>query len=231
MYEWNNKFLIAGVSGTGKTYQALWLQSMYIRQNKRSYYVYLSDNSRDYNKDNHIPAIRPKNLGYKLISYNSEHAAKKWKWADILRQHNKLYIETGNLLDTEVAQLVNDLSLAFWSLGHGLFVIDEAWAFLNRMNPPKEYERLARGGRKIGVDLIASTQRVVDIYPNILSQFNVIVSFRLTEINDKERLARYFDPVNGHEAKYVISTLPQGHYLIKLTETGEQEKNTTLGVK
>ena len=44
---------------------------------------------------------------------------------------------------------------------------------------------------------MAITQRVVDIYPDILSQYNLIVSFRLAELNDKMRISRYFEDFNG----------------------------------
>lgn len=228
MIEWNNRTLIAGVSGTGKTYAALLFQSWYVKLSKRSYYVFLSDNQRDYDKANHPPSIRPKNLGFKLVTFDSVHASQNWNWKKILQTHKRLYIETGDLLEEEITHLVNQLSGAFWALGSGLFAIDEAWNFLAER--PVGFERLGRGGRKKGVDLLAITQRVVDLHPKILSQFNLIVSFRLDEKNDVERISRYFSPINGKDPRFVIPSLSQGQYLIKATETGEQEMNSTLGL-
>jgi hypothetical protein len=231
MIEWNNRWLIAGVSGTGKSWFALWLISQYIRLRKRSFYVFLSDNARDYDKANHTPAIRPAANGFKLVTYTNEHAKRVWDWEKVLRQHRRLYIETANLLDDEMKALVNSLSMAFWRLGSGLFAVDEAWQFLSHTNPPLEFERLSRGGRKMGVDVMAITHRVVDIHPRILNSLNLIVSFRLTEKNDVERVARYFEPVKGKDPRLVIPKMQQGHYLIKATETGEQEANSTLGLR
>lgn len=231
MIEWNNKWLIAGVSGTGKTWAALWLLSQYQKLGKRSYYVFLADNSRDYDNPMHRRGISPRANGFKLLTFGANEARKGWNWVEILRKHRKLYIETGNLSAKETQTLVNSLSEAFWILGNGLFCIDEAWLFLNRNFMPESFERLARGGRKVGVDLMAITQRVVDIHPDILSQFNVIVSFRLAELNDRERLARYFEPFRGKQARDIIQTLKQGEYLIKITETGQQERQSTFNIK
>lgn len=230
MIEWNNRWLIAGVSGTGKSWFSLWLISQYVRLRKRSFYVFLSDNARDYNKANHTPAIRPAANGFKLVTYTNEHAKRAWDWEKVLRKHRRLYIETANLLEDEMKTLVNSLSRAFWRLGSGLFAVDEAWQFLSHKNPPLEFERLSRGGRKMGVDVMVITQRVVDIHPRILNSLNLIVSFRLTEKNDVERVARYFEPVKGKDPRLVIPKMQQGHYLIKVTETGEQEANSTLGL-
>ena len=228
--EWNNRTLIAGVSGTGKTWFGWWWLREYQRQGKRSYYVILSDNRRDYNNPKHAASMRPASQGFKLIGFDKEHAARPWDWKRIIRTHRKLYIEVGNLVSAEIQALVDQLADAVWKLGNGLFVVDEAWLFLNRDLVPDSFERLARGGRKHGVDILAITQRVVDIHPRILSQFNVIVSFQLTEMNDRERLARYFAPINGRDPREVIATLKQGEYLIKVTETGQQEKNQTFGL-
>lgn len=230
MIEWNNRWLIAGVSGTGKSWFSLWIISQYVRLRKRSFYVFLSDNARDYNKENHTPAIRPAAHGFKLVTYTNEHAKRAWDWGKILRKHQRLYIETANLVDAEMKSLVNSLSMAFWRLGSGLFAVDEAWQFLSHTNPPLEFERLSRGGRKMGVDVMVITHRVVDIHPRILNSLNLIVSFRLTEKNDVERVARYFEPIKGKDPRLVIPKMKQGHYLIKVTETGEQEANSTLGL-
>ena len=228
--EWNNRILIAGVSGTGKSWLGIYILSQYILQNKRKYFVFLSDNRAEYDRYNHNPQMRPKNLGFKLVQFGSEQASKKWNFAEILRKNNRLYIETGDLSSEEVQNLVNDLSKAFWQLGNGFFVIDEAWTFLNRRYPPKNYERLARGGRKNSVDVMAITQRVVDIYPDILSQYNLIISFRLAELNDKMRISRYFEDFNGVRPDEIIGTLKQGEYIIKDTEQGLQERESTFNI-
>lgn len=230
LIEWNNRWLIAGASGRGKTWFALWVISQYARLNKRSYYVFLSDNARDYNKSNHHPAIRPVNNGFRLVQFDSQHARKPWNWQRILQKHRRLYIETGNLLVEEMVLLVNQLSKAFWNLGAGLFAIDEAWQFLPHTNPPLEFERLIRGGRKRGVDTMVISHRVVDIHPRILNSLNVIVAFGLAEKNDVDRISRYFSPIRGRDPKQVIPNLKQGEYLIKVVETGEQEMNTTMGL-
>lgn len=230
LIEWNNRWLIAGASGRGKTWFALWAISQYVTMNKRSYYVFLSDNARDYNKSSHPPAIRPAHNGFKLVQFDARHAGKPWNWQRILQKHRRLYIETGNLLTEEMVLLVNQLSRAFWNLGSGLFAIDEAWQFLPHVNHPLEFERLIRGGRKVGVDTMVITHRVVDIHPRILNSMNLIVSFGLTEKNDIDRISRYFAPVRGRDPKQVIPNLKQGQYLIKAVETGEQEVNTTMGL-
>lgn len=230
LIEWNNRWLIAGASGRGKTWFALWAISQYVNLNKRSYYVFLSDNARDYNKHNHPMPIRPANLGFKLVRYDAEHAKRAWNWERILQKHRRLYIETGNLLSEEMVLLVNRLSRAFWQLGAGLFAIDEAWQFLPHTNPPLEFERLIRGGRKRGVDTMVISQRVVDIHPRILNSLNLIVAFGLAEKNDVDRISRYFAPVRGRDPRQVIPDLRQGQYLIRAVETGEQELNTTMGL-
>lgn len=230
LIEWNNRWLIAGASGRGKTWFALWAIAQYAKLNKRSYFVFLTDNARDYNKTNHPPAIRPANNGFKLVQYRAEHARHAWSWQRILQKHRRLYIETVNLISEEMVSLVNQLSKAFWQLGSGLFAIDEAWQFLPHTNPPLEFERLVRGGRKVGVDTMVITQRVVDIHPRILNSVNVVVSFGLAEKNDVERISRYFNPVQGQDPKLIIPNLQQGQYLIKVVETGEQELNTTMGL-
>src|SRR5690606_27791171 len=108
------RWLIAGVSGTGKTWFALWLISQYVRRKKRSYFVFLSDNAKDYDKGNHSPAIRPRRNGFRLLTFDSQHAGRRWDWKRVLQRHRKLYIETANLTNDEMTALVNDLSVAFW---------------------------------------------------------------------------------------------------------------------
>lgn len=230
LIEWNNRWLIVGSSGRGKTWFALWVIAQYVKMNKRSFFVFLSDNARDYNKLNHPPTIRPANLGFKLVHFGAEHAKRTWNWKRILLKHRRLYIETGNLLSEEMVSLVNQLSKAFWNLGAGLFAIDEAWQFLPHTNPPLEFERLIRGGRKRGVDTMVISQRVVDIHPRILNSLNLIVAFGLAEKNDVDRISRYFDPIRGLDPKLIIPNLKQGQYLIKEVETGRQEMNTTMGL-
>ena len=146
LIEWNNKFLIAGTSGTGKTWKGLYLLKEYIRQEKRQYYVFLANSGRDYDNPKHIETIRPANLGFHHILFNSEHAKNSWKWTEILQKYPRLYIETGDLVQEEISGLVDSLSTAFWTLENSLFIIDEAWSFLTRKTRQEPFERLARGG-------------------------------------------------------------------------------------
>lgn len=232
LIEQNYRTMISGVTGTGKSHLSAWTLSYYIRRNKRTFYVFLAEKQGDFDNPNHPPGMRLSTLGFKRLVYGREYAGRTWNWEKVLRRWPRLYVQVGDILPEEITPLVDGLSAAFVRLGAGVFVVDEAWMMLSReRKPPREYMRLARAGRTRGVDLVAITQRPIDVHPNIRTQFNMLATFRLTDDRDLQWLAPKFQPFDGRDPWRVINSLQQGEYVVVDTENGEQEKTSTKGLR
>lgn len=212
----NLRTFIAGTSGVGKTFLLLWYIWRYIKYDRRTYYVYVTDNAIDYNNSNMPVVIRPRNLGFKHVVYSSEKAQKRWDWAKILQNHPRIYIETTDLSDKQMIELVNELSRGIWETRSALFAIDEAWQYLNDYNAVTRYAQVVRGGRKVGIDSVAASQRIVDIHPKILSLYNLRVIFRIDDLNDIMRASTLIQsPVKGKRPETVIPNLKQGEFIVR----------------
>jgi len=102
-----------------------------------------------------------------------------------------------------------------------IYYIDEAHAFFPSRNIGKHsvnLERVIRGGRKRGQDVIMVTHRPQDLDLSILSQAMYIISFRSPEKNTAERIAANI----GVKPDEIIN-LPEYTAICYNTRTGERE--------
>lgn len=105
---------------------------------------------------------------------------------------------------------------------NSIYYIDEAHAFFPSRTIGKHsvnLERVIRGGRKRGQDVIMITHRPQDLDLSILSQAMYIVSFRSPEKNTAERIA-----VNIGVTPEEIMNLPEYTAISYNTKTGERER-------
>lgn len=202
----NRIYFIIGKSGSGKSWLARWLAIQYLKKGLTEYIVVL-----DTSADHFYSGLQDWN--FKLWSYDNALAQKKINWTKVFNQYPKSVIEISFLTDEEITNLVDDVSLSIMELGNTLLLIDEAHQFYPRTGyHSKNLERLIRGGRKIGVDLIFVTQMRVDVDLVAVKQANVVISFQVTEENDVEKVSRLLG-----ESKEKITSLKQRQCLVKDT--------------
>ncbi|MFW6046666.1 MAG: hypothetical protein ACOCP4_02605 [Candidatus Woesearchaeota archaeon] len=244
--EWNNRILLTGTSGAGKSWFRDFLILHYIRNNKRRYYVVIDD------RENNAKNLYEK-ANFHLEQYSRSVSEKNINWKKYIRYHEKIYIVPTNVTQEDIKILINNIILALWELTDALLIIDEANQFLKPgIFEPEEMRRFLRGGRKDGLDSMVITHRVVDLAPNLVALFNRHISFRVTEKNSVQRLEQYFDQfyqpssslldpeLRGKDKKDLqkminkyskpenfIKNLPNRCFLYSDTENGEQEISST----
>ena len=217
---YSNRWLIAGQSGTGKSWYARYLITQYIReQRKRS--IIVLDNSMD-----HWPTLQ--GLGFEHVTIGQEHIRRGIPWSKFLSRHPRVLIEATYLDSDETMSLVDSLSRAVAeSVPYSLLVIDEAWSFYNKNYPAPNLERLLRGGRKHNIDIMLITQRLQDLATPGRSQTNLLVMFHLDDLTDINLASERLAPVRGISPREVLPRLRQGQAIVRDVETGQQERINT----
>lgn len=243
--EWNNRILITGQSGTGKSWFRDWIINYYIKCNKRRYYIIVDDRlsnaERLYKKSFKIQEIE--NLKYVN------------KLRNFIRYHEKVYFII-NMDRERTNEFLEKLINILYTLKDILFVTDESHLFYKRYKEPDGIEKLLRNGRKDGIDQIYVTQRLVDISPDIVDLCNRKISFRITGKNSVERIAEFYDKFDGNfnnlddslidneiskkdkkiakklinkfnKPEYFVSNLSNRFYLYAKEESGKQEISST----
>lgn len=220
---WNNRFLIAGQSGTGKSWYTSYLIRRYCSQNKRRYIVIL-DTTTD-----HMQYLA--DCGFQTLYIDRIRARKGVDWVSFIRFHPRLLVVIGDLVGEEIQQCVDRIGRAIIRLGNTLLVIDEAHSIYHVDYPSAEIERICRGGRKLGIDIILSTQRLQGIPLGGRSQANVIIAFHLDDVRDRDLITPRLGSYKGQSADSIVSSLPPMKALVRDTESGKVELISTRGLR
>lgn len=128
-----------------------------------------------------------------------------------------------NVIYEEIENTIDYICSYLYGLGNCIFYVDEAHLFFPNRNigrSPKELERLLRGGRKKGIDVIMITQRPQDLNLVAISQSHFLIAFKSAERNTIKVIAEnmMIDPDK-------ILQLGRYEALIYDTTTGELDKH------
>lgn len=199
--EWNNRFSITGMSRTGKSWLRDWITKRYIEKNKRGYYVVIDSQ-----------LINAENL-YKKENFKIQEINKKMKnisktaIKNFIIEYKKVYFVIEELSLKECQSFINKVCQVIKKLKDTLLEFDEPYNFFDVNNCPSELITVYRSGAKHGIDLISSSQRLIDVPPTLVSQANIYIAFRNTEPNTLNRLKKYYSEFNKPNLKLIDSEL------------------------
>ena len=196
--EWNNRIGIIGTSRTGKSWLLKYIINQYIKNNKRRYYILIDD------KLSNVVELYEK--GFYVQEINKDNINGNFNLEKFIKYHEKVvFLINGFVNQSEIHEFLNKLAFVVYHLKDALFCIDEAHQFLKTGKyEPENIVKLERGGAKDGIDFIISTHRLTDVSPDVVSLLNVIISFRVNEVNTVDRLANFFDQFYNPENNDLI---------------------------
>jgi len=214
----NRIWLIVGKSGCGKSWFGRYILTQYL-QNRAIKYIMVIDNSPDHFYEG------LQTQGFYLQEYGEVEAQGNYNWENFIKANKRILLEITNLKQEEITCLMDNVSKALYNLGDSLILVDEAHIFFPCHHHSIEFERLLRGGRKKGIDVIMITQTLTDLNLIALRLTNVLILFQTTEANEVERALQYF-----HVDREEIVNLKDREYLFKDMKTSHQVKDTTQGL-
>lgn len=91
-------------------------------------------------------------------------------------------------------------------------VVEEAHNFIPNdkdVSSSADIKRVAKEGREPGVGLIVITQQPNKIHPDVLSQADIVISFRLTSKNDLQALHSVHQTYMAEELEKALNKLPR----------------------
>jgi len=214
----NRIWLIVGKSGCGKSWFGRYILGEYL-QNRAIKYIVVVDNSSDH----FYGGLQAQ--GFFFQEYGEAEAQGSYNWENFIKANKRVLIEITNLKQDEITRLMDDVSRALYDLGDSIILVDEAHIFFPREHQSIEFERLLRGGRKKGIDVILITQTLIDLNLIALRLANVLIVFQVTEANELERARQYFQM-----EREPIFNLKERQYFFKDMKTGLLVCDTTQGI-
>ena len=194
--ERNNRILITGTSRTGKSWLKDWTIKKYDKLNKRRFFVAIDDNI------NNCKALIDK--GFQVEEIDRNNIFYEYDYRNFLLDNEKVVFILNDLVDEEIAEFIGKITNIIWTLGDTLFVIDEAWQYINKYTNPKPLIRVIRGGAKVGIDTMIISHRLQDIPTQVISLLNTIISFRLVEDNTIQKIKQYYNQFTLPDNKHLI---------------------------
>lgn len=164
--------LVVGQSGTGKTTYARRLVRAALAAG-RTVQVW-TDDRRDW-AELELPVLRVAGG-----DAGRDFAALTGSWV----------LEVADVTSREHPRLMEAMAAGVWQRGRMLLVLDEAHRWFPRYRAASSLERIVTGGRHRGIDWVMVTQHPVYVHLLVEREAEWLVSFRLTEWNDLERVRR-----------------------------------------
>jgi len=204
----NRRWLIVGITGSGKSYFVEHLIKKYVSLKQRKNIV-IVDSTDAYKKE--IPyfkhcEVRP--LDYSQIDFDR-----------IISEQQYVLFEVSGLLPEQDVVFMDALCSSIINVKDTLLVVDEAHRYLPLYNPSKQFLILLREGRKHYIDTIIITQFPIDLNLIARRQANSLVVFKLLDDTDTEKVAYYLE-LKPEE----IRDLELYDFLLKDRNTGEMIK-------
>lgn len=173
----NRRWLILGITGSGKSYFASYLISKYVSLKHRKYLV-IVDSTDSYRESlswlNHCN-VSP--VDFSGIDFEK-----------IITESQFTLFEVSGLLPDQDVAFMDALSQAIINIGDVLLVVDEAHRYLPLYNPSDKFLILLREGRKYYIDVILITQFPTDLNLIARRQSNSLVIFKLLDNTDFDKL-------------------------------------------
>lgn len=177
-------YLIMGKTGTGKSYFACHLvDALRGKKSDMRKVIVVSDQEQDIELLDSISGFER----FYVVDVTADNY-NKIDFARLLDREDAIGFVVFNVLESEQVEFFNDLCKVIFAHGNCVLWIDEAHIFFPQWGYPIELERLVRGGRKRGVDVVLVTQQVIDLRKTALKQAHVGIFFRITEENELKKL-------------------------------------------
>ncbi|MBA7501183.1 MAG: DUF87 domain-containing protein [Clostridia bacterium] len=204
----NRRWLIVGITGSGKSYFTISLINKYVALKQRGHVV-IVDSTDAYKEE--IPYLKHcevKPLDYSQIDFER-----------IITEHQNVLFEVSGLLPKQDVLFMDALCKSIMEVQDILLVVDEAHRYLPKDKPSNEFLILLREGRKHYIDSIIITQFPIDLNLIARRQANSLVVFKLLDDTDTEKVAYYLE-MKPEE----IRDLELFDFLLKDRNTGEMIK-------
>lgn len=202
----NRRWLILGITGSGKSYFSSYLISKYVSLKHRKYLV-IVDSTDSYRESlswlNHCN-VSP--VDFSGIDFEK-----------VITESQFTLFEVSGLLPDQDVAFMDALSQAIINIGDVLLVVDEAHRYLPLYNPSDKFLILLREGRKYYIDVILITQFPTDLNLIARRQSNSLVIFKLLDNTDFDKLYLEIRPEH-------IIDLELYDFLLKDRNTGDMIK-------
>lgn len=174
----NRRWLILGITGSGKSYFTTYLINKYIALKHRKYLV-IVDSTECYRES--LPWLN--HCDVKPTDFSGIDFEK------IITESQFTLFEVSGLLPDQDVIFMDALCKAVMNVGDTLFVVDEAHRYLPFYNPSGQFLILLREGRKYYIDTIIITQFPGgDLHLIARRQANSLVIFKLQDVTDFDKL-------------------------------------------
>lgn len=209
-----HRLLIVGMSGSGKS-RLIRDRILPEYEGRYRYKVVVNDSEE---------------LGEDCVSLRitDDNAGGTWRFAQLIRDARNLHVE---ILATDPAPVLEQLSSAILELGDVLLVLDEAHEWIPWHNAPRSMIRLYKQGRKEGVHIVAATQSLVrtpeaGLAPDAVRQSTVLVTFQQVDSREVGRIRDVFPELGarvsdlqppgaaGEPPEYAVRDMRRGSSLI-----------------
>ena len=204
----NRRWLIVGISGSGKSYFAVSLIKKYVALKQRKNIV-IVDSTEDYKKE--IPRVKHcevRPLDYSQIDFER-----------IITENQYMLFQVSGLLPEQDVLFMDALCSSIMNVKDTLLVVDEGHRYLPLHNASEQFLILLREGRKYYIDTVIITQFPIDLNLIARRQANSLVVFKLLDDTDTNKVAYYLE-LRPEE----IRDLELYDFLLKERNTGEMVK-------
>lgn len=200
----NRRWLVLGITGTGKSYFSVYLVNKYVAMKHRKHVV-IVDSTAAYAEAlpwlSHCD-VRP--TDFTKIDFRA-----------IIETNRYVLFEVSGLQPDQDVLFMDALTSAVMTLGDTFLVVDEAHRYLPIYKPSTEFLILLREGRKFYVDTCLITQFPIDLNLIARRQANSLVIFKLLDNTDTDKVSFYLETTRQE-----ILSLEQYEFFLKDRNTG-----------
>ena len=204
----NRRWLIVGITGSGKSYFVVYLINKYVSLKQRKNIV-IVDSTDAYKREiQYLKHCEVRPLDYSQIDFER-----------IITENQYMLFQVSGLLPEQDVLFMDALCSSIMNVKDTLLLVDEAHRYLPLYNPSEQFLILLREGRKYYIDTIIVTQFPIDLNLIARRQANSLVVFKLLDDTDTEKVAYYLE-LKPEE----VRDLELYDFLLKDRNTGEMIK-------
>lgn len=185
---------IYGKSGSGKSFFAGWLASK-MRGGKKALVIW--------DKKNEYRGLSDSLLVLNTAAFAKVQQSKHEFFTRLIAAHPSVRIVPQGLTLDEMLEAYDELCHAVYDRGSTVLLTDEAHIVCPQDKTPRHPQMLVTDARSAANDLLFVTQRAQNLDTTIVSQGNVRVAFKMTDKNDLDRVAGFFQNPDPERFKNV----------------------------